>query len=108
LPSLSPSNATTNSAQVVIGQLTLKHIVHGNGRRNGLKIEVFAFSLLFVVDQIERSLPRQIAKIREFFLNVGGRAEMGSFLHKFLHTAAAVCLKSKRGFRTWMTRHFSI
>jgi hypothetical protein len=44
-------------------QVTLKHIVQGNARRNGLKIEVLAVSLLFVAHQFNRVFP---GKLREF------------------------------------------
>jgi hypothetical protein len=59
-----------------------------NGRRNGLKIAVLAISALCTADQSELNLPGQIAQIHEFLLNIRGRAEMGSLLHKFLHTDA--------------------
>jgi hypothetical protein len=38
-------------------QLTLKHIVQENARRNGLKIAVLAISTLFAAYQISESLP---------------------------------------------------
>ena len=54
-----------------------------------VEIAVLAISELFVVDQIQGSLPSLIAKIHEFLLNVTGPAEMRSLLHKSLHTDSA-------------------
>jgi hypothetical protein len=42
------------------------------GIRNRLKIAVFAISLHFKIDQIERNSPGEIAQIREFRLRIGG------------------------------------
>jgi hypothetical protein len=62
LPSLSPSN-TTNSSQVVIGQLTLKHIVHGNVDATELKLRFWRF-LCFA--RLSKSRAVRMGKSPEF------------------------------------------
>src|SRR5262245_49626342 len=59
-----------------------------NGRRNGLKIALFAISVPFAAYQIQRCLLGQIARVCEFSPYLRGRAEMGLLLHKFLHKPA--------------------
>jgi len=58
-----------------------------NGRRNGLKIAVLAFVLLFKIDQIEPNLPLVNRPRSQIFAAHQGGVKTGSFLHKFLHTA---------------------
>jgi hypothetical protein len=56
-----------------------------HGRRNGLKIEVFAVSFLFVALQFNRVFPGKLRKIRDFAARTLGWAENPSLLLKFLH-----------------------
>jgi hypothetical protein len=53
-------------------QVTLKHIVQGNGRRNGLKIAVLAISELRAAGQIQCDLPAQIAQIDQQVASASG------------------------------------
>jgi len=55
-------------------------------RLGGLKIVVFAISKLCAAYQILRSLPGKSPEFPNLFLFVGARAEVCSFLYKFLHT----------------------
>jgi hypothetical protein len=60
-----------------------------NGRRNGLKIEVFVVSLLSIAHQIVSVFPGKMRKIHDLAGSRAGTAERSPLLHKFLHNEFA-------------------
>jgi hypothetical protein len=60
-----------------------------NGGRSGLKIEVFAISLLSIADQIVSVFRGKMRKIHNLAGSRAGTAERSPLLHKFLHNEFA-------------------
>jgi hypothetical protein len=56
-----------------------------SSRCTGLKIEVFAISLLSIADQIVSVFPGKMRKIHNLAGSRAGTAERSPLLHKFLH-----------------------
>jgi hypothetical protein len=68
-----------------IGAMDVRAIRSKIYRRNGLKNEVFAVSLLFVARQFNDSFLGKLPKIRDLAPRAPGRAKSPPFLHKSLH-----------------------
>ena len=69
--------------------LYLKHRCAEIADATGLKIEVFAISLLSIADQIVSVFPGKMRKIHNLAGSRAGTAERSPLLHKFLHNEFA-------------------
>ena len=65
--------------------ISIPQFASTRARCNGLKIEVFAISLLSIADQIVSVFPGKLRKIHNLAGSRAGTAERSPLLHKFLH-----------------------